>query len=164
MIAIIGCGNLNRSDDGAGVAVVRALGSRDLGDGVHLYDAGTDGIGVMFAARGARALIVVDACRLGVTPGALYEVPGSELHDGPQVAIGLHDFRWDHALHAGRKIYGASFPDDVVVLLIEAATVGLGVGLSPVVAAAVERAADRVVDLVRARQAPATLQRANGTR
>ena len=30
MLVVIGCGNLNRSDDGAGVAVIRALVSAGL--------------------------------------------------------------------------------------------------------------------------------------
>ena len=89
---------------------------------MQLLDAGTDGMAVMFAARGCRSLIVVDACRSGSEPGAIFEVPGAELEQRYQPTLNLHDFRWDHALHAGRAIFGEEFPDDVVVLLIEAET------------------------------------------
>ena len=69
---------------------------------VRLLDAGTDGMAVMFAARGCRTLILVDACRSGSEPGAIFEVPGSELAQPYAPGLNLHDFRWDHALYAGR--------------------------------------------------------------
>ena len=156
MIAVIGCGNLNRRDDGAGPEVVRALKAGELGgyaDDVRLLDAGTDGMGVMFAARGCRSLIVIDACRSGSEPGAIFEAPGPELASRYQPSLNLHDFRWDHALHAGRAIFGDEFPDDVVVLLIEAETTALGIGLSPPVRKAAERVAARVANLVQERLA-----------
>ncbi|WP_244500136.1 hydrogenase maturation protease [Methyloceanibacter superfactus] len=80
MIAVIACGNANRRDDGAGPEVMRALKAGTLGGkgpDVRLLDAGTDGMAVMFAARGCRSLIVIDACRSGSEPGAVFEVPGA---------------------------------------------------------------------------------------
>ncbi len=150
MLTIIGCGNPNRHDDGAGIEVVRrlraAFGDR-LPDDVRLFDAGTAGMDVMFQARGSRALILIDACRSGSEPGALFEVPGSELESRPTPSFTLHDFRWDHALFAGRQLYGGNFPQDVTVYLIEAATLTLGVGLS----AAVERSVERTVARIQQR-------------
>ena len=154
MIAVIGCGNPNRSDDGAGPAVVRMLEARGLsGDTVKLLDAGTDGMAVMFAARGCNKLIIVDACKSGSEPGAIFEVPGERLEAPHQSALNLHDFRWEHALFAGRKLYGSSFPKDVAVLLIEAATLEYGIGLSPLVAASVEKTARRIAALIPERTA-----------
>jgi hydrogenase maturation protease len=152
MIAVIGCGNSNRSDDGVGPAVVRGLVERGIDNrGVKLLDAGTDGMAVMFAARGCNTLIVVDACRSGSEPGAIFEVPGAEVARDHTPSLNLHDFRWDHALAAGRRIFGAAFPSDVTVFLIEAASVDFGFDLSPPVAAAV----DKVVDRLARRLAPA---------
>lgn len=154
MIAVIACGNPNRSDDGVGPEVLRALKASRLGmmePDVRLLDAGTDGMAVMFAARGCRSLIVIDACRSGSEPGAVFEVPGAELSKAYAPSLNLHDFRWDHALHAGRAIFGGEFPDDVVVVLIEAATVEFGVGLSPEVGRAVGKAASRIEGLLEER-------------
>ncbi|MBO0750996.1 MAG: hydrogenase maturation protease [Bradyrhizobiaceae bacterium] len=153
MIVVIGCGNPNRSDDGAGPEVVRALRAR--GTGVRLLDAGTDGMAVMFAARGCRKLIIIDACRSGAEPGAIFEVPGAELEERYQPSLNLHDFRWNHALHAGRRLLSDSFPQDVTVLLIEAQRIDFGVGLSPAVAAAVAKVVDRVEVLVGPRRSAA---------
>lgn len=155
MIAIIGCGNANRSDDGVGPEVIRLLRIRDLGaDGqdVKLLDAGTDGMAVMFAARDVQTLVLVDACRSGSDPGAIFETPGESLELPHQPSLNLHDFRWDNALFAGRKIYADGFPSDVTVFLIEAESVDLGLGLTPKVAAAAAKVADRIGALVDARQ------------
>jgi len=150
MIAVIGCGNVNRRDDGAGPKVVRALSVgrlRRKRSGVRLLDAGTDGVAVVLAARGCRTVIIVDVCQSGSEPGAILEMPGSELQQAYRPSLNLHDFRWDHALHAGRSLYG-DFPEDVVVLLIEAADVDFGLELSPQVAEAVETVTARIEELI----------------
>ncbi|MDX8533111.1 hydrogenase maturation protease [Mesorhizobium sp. VK25A] len=153
MIAVVGCGNLNRQDDGAGPEVIRALRAGGLeGHDVKLLDAGTDGMAVMFAARGCTSLVLVDAARTGVEPGAIYEVPGHELARPYTPGLNLHDFRWDAALHAGRKIFGAAFPEDVTVFLIEAKQLDLGIGLSPNVAAATLSVARRIERIVAERR------------
>lgn len=155
MIAVIGCGNANRSDDGAGVAVVQALRQGATRADVRLLDAGTDGMAVMFAARGCATLIVIDCCRTGGEPGAVFEVPGAELEAAHAPSLNLHDFRWDHALHAGRRIFREQFPRDVVVLLIEAGSLALGLDLTAEVAAAVARVRARVEQLIAERPAGA---------
>ncbi len=140
ILAIIGCGNPNRGDDGVGPEVIARLRDRHLPEGVNLYDAGTDGMGVMYRARGASNLIIIDARAPEGAPGAIYDVPGDILAAPPPSSLNLHDFRWDHALYAGRRIYGSEFPGKVKVFLVEAQSLALGLGLTP----AVERAAEKV--------------------
>ena len=151
MLTIIGCGNLNRRDDGAGVVVARrlidGLRARARPD-VRVFDAGTGGMDVMFQARGSDKLVVVDACRSGSEPGAVFRVPGEELARDYEPAYSLHDFRWDHALQAGRRIFGASFPSDVTVFLIEAGQLDLGVELSDPVRQAAERVAAEIQSII----------------
>lgn len=144
MLAIIGCGNSNRSDDGVGVFVAQSLQRRlreNPRDNVRVFDAGTGGMEVMFQARGAGRLIVVDASRSGSAPGAIFEVPGPELQREHAPSFSLHDFRWEHALAAGRRIFREQFPADVSVVLIEAQSLDLGLELS----APVHAAANRVI-------------------
>ncbi|SMF30699.1 hydrogenase maturation protease [Tistlia consotensis] len=149
-LAIIGCGNPNRRDDGAGPQVVSLLKRRSLPAGVALFDAGTDGMAVIYRARGAARLVIVDARRPEGAPGTVYEVPGEVLAAPPPQSFNLHDFRWDHALYAGRKLYGEGFPAQVRVFLIEAASLDFGLGLSPAVAAAAESVAERIARLAEA--------------
>lgn len=151
MLAVIGCGNANRSDDAVGVVVARALQDR-LRDrpraNVRVYDAGTGGMDVMFQARGARKLVIIDAGRTGSEPGTIYAVPGSELEVERTPSLNLHDFRWDHALYVGRKIFREDFPVDVTVYLVEAASLELGLELSTAVRQAADQLIDRLGNLV----------------
>lgn len=142
--AIIGCGNINRGDDGAGPAVIARLAAEDLPSDVALLDAGTDGMAVMYRARGAQQLIVIDAREPEGKPGAIYEVPGDVLAAEPVHGVGLHAFRWDNALFVGRKIFGDDFPSDVQVYLIEAQTLDYAIELSGPVVAAVEKVAAKI--------------------
>jgi hydrogenase maturation protease len=152
-IAVIGCGNPNRRDDGIGSAVIAALKRRGAcGSGrVRLLDTGTDGMAVMFGARGCGTLIVIDACRSGSPPGSIFEVPGTELEQRYEPSVTLHDFRWDHALFVARRIFAAEFPREVIVFLVEAETVEFGIRLSGAVAEAAALVASRVQEIVEQR-------------
>ncbi len=147
-IVVLGCGNPNRSDDGVGPRVIALLRGADLPPEVRLFDVGTDGMTAMYRTRGATHLVVVDARVQGGSPGAIYEVPGEVVAAPPARGAGLHDFRWDHALYAGHRIYGEAFPATVVVLLIEAERLDLGLTLSPAVEASAVAVTDRVRGLI----------------
>lgn len=153
MLTVIGCGNPNRTDDGVGVVVSQRLIERLRRHplpAVQAFDCGTAGMDVMYRARGSDSLILIDACLSGGEPGAIYEVPGEALETSKEPSYSLHDFRWDHALAAGRKIYGAHFPADVRVWLIEAQSTALGLSLTPPVAASADRVFSRVLDRIAA--------------
>ena len=149
MLTILGCGNPNRSDDGAGVEVARQIAerlARHPVPGVQAFETGTAGMEVMFAAKGSEALIIIDACESGSEPGSIFEVPGAELEDLPDPRYTLHDFRWNHALAAGRKIFEDAMPTEVTVFLIEGETLELGLELSEPVKKAVEAVKRRVFE------------------
>ena len=147
MLTIIGCGNTNRTDDGAGVYVAQQLQKflrENPRENIKVFDAGTGGMEIMFQARGSSRLIIVDASQTGSEAGAIYEVPGAELERTREVSYSLHDFRWDDALHAGRKIFREEFPKDVTVYLIEAESLDYGLELSPKVKSAAENVVERL--------------------
>ena len=153
-VAVVGCGNPTRGDDGAGPAVIALLAGGRLARmaGVRLLDAGTDGIAALFAARGCGAFYLVDACRSGAEPGTVFEVPAGEFVTPPAApGIGTHGLRWDHALAAGRRLFADAFPAEATVFLIEAQDAGFALTLSPPVSAAAARVAARIEALVIAR-------------
>jgi hydrogenase maturation protease len=166
MLCVIGCGNATRSDDGVGVGVARVLQAHlrhAKAPHARVFDAGTGGMDVMFQARGARRLIIVDASRSGSEAGAIFRVPGKELEALPDPGYSLHDFRWQHALAAGRRIFRDDFPTDVTVFLVEAANLNFGMELSaPVAAAARSVVAEilRAIEQYPQAQAPALAQAA----
>ncbi len=148
MLTIIGCGNPNRGDDGVGVAIAQRLQTHLAQSPiphVQVFDCGTAGIEVMFRAKGSDRLIIIDACSTESEPGAVFEVPGSELEALPGPSYNLHDFRWDHALAAGRKIF-TEFPQDVMVYLIEAASLEFCLELSPVVQKSSDLVFSKILD------------------
>ncbi|MEL4897786.1 hydrogenase maturation protease [Crocosphaera sp. Alani8] len=148
MLTVIGCGNLNRCDDAVGVIIAQKLQdvfkNNNLSN-LKIYDCGTAGMEVMFQARGSEKLIIVDACSTDSEPGTVYKVPGKELEELPEPSYSLHDFRWDHALGAGRKIFKEEFPDDVTVYLIEAENLGLGLEISP----SLKDSVDKVINSIK---------------
>ncbi len=134
MLTIIGCGNFNRNDDAVGIIIAQRLQqyiNKNPRPGVQIYDCGTNGIEVMFQARGSTKLIIIDASFTNSQPGAIFKVPGEELAALPEPRFNLHDFRWDHALAVGRKIFPEKFPLLVTAYLIEAANLDFGLELSP---------------------------------
>ena len=142
MLTIIGCGNLNRSDDGVGVIIAQRLQqyfAEHPDPNIRVYDCGTAGMEVMFQARGTQQLIILDASATGSEPGAIFKVPSSELEALPEPSYSLHDFRWDNALAVGRKIFKDDFCEDVTVYLIEAENLDFGLELSPVVKNSAEK-------------------------
>jgi hydrogenase maturation protease len=150
-VAIIGCGNPTRGDDGVGPDIVRRLAAGALGrmdPAVRLYDAGTDGLAVLFAARGCHSLIIIDACRSGAEPGAVFEVPAHQFETPAPPVLGTHELRWTHALAAGRSILGDGFPAEATVFLIESENLAFGIELSTAVAAAAACVAARIEALV----------------
>jgi hydrogenase maturation protease len=147
-ITIIGCGNLNRNDDAVGVIIAQRL-QQYLAAYPHphvkVYDCGTAGMEVMFKARGSKHLIIIDASSTNSEPGAVFQVPGKELETLPEPSYNLHDFRWDNAIAAGRKIFKDDFPLVVTVYLIEAANLDFGWELSH----AVQNSADIVFEQIK---------------
>ncbi len=144
MLTIIGCGNLNRSDDGVGVIVARGLQQwlkNNPDPNVQVFDCGTGGMEVMFQAKGSTSLIIIDASATDSEAGAIYQVPGEVLEQLPEPNYNLHEFRWDNALAVGKKIFQEDFPEDVTVYLIEAESLDFGLTLSP----RVDRAAQLVL-------------------
>ena len=153
---VIGCGNLLRGDDAAGPVLIRRMWERGLPDGVRCADGGTGGMDVAFQMRGVEEVILVDACTSGSEPGAVFEVPGSEVENLPPLTgINMHSFRWDHAIAFGRWLLKDEYPANVTAYLIEGEDFEVGEGLSPAVDEAVDRLVERLLERLGTRPAEA---------
>jgi hydrogenase maturation protease len=147
-LAVIGCGNPARSDDGVGVEVIRQLMTLPVPAGVALIDAGTAGMDVMFRVRGARRVVIVDACRSSSEAGAIFRLSGREAMTPTQHRFTLHGLRWDHALYAGCQMFGEGFVERTEVILIEAGSLDFGLALSVPVQLAAQRVAQMMASLL----------------
>jgi hydrogenase maturation protease len=149
---IIGCGNILRGDDAVGPVLIRRLWEMGLPPGVNCADGGTGGMDVAFQMRNVPEVILVDACKSGSEPGAIFQVPGKELeHLPPLTGIHSHAFRWDHALAFGRWLLKEEYPKNITVYLIEGATFQLGDPLSEPVERSMRTLACRIMADMQAR-------------
>jgi hydrogenase maturation protease len=150
-VLVAGIGNTWLHDDGFGSEVVRVLRERGAPPaGIHLADFGTSGLDLAYEAmRGYDALILVDASRQGQKAGTLYVMePTAEDVDGSIEDGQMLDPHGMDPLNVLRFVkYVGGWPGRVVVIACEPQDVtDVGFGLSEPVAAALERAADVVLE------------------
>jgi hydrogenase maturation protease len=155
---VAGVGNIFLGDDGFGVEVARRLAGEEMPDWVRVADYGISGMHLAYdLANGYETTILIDASPRGEAPGTICVVELDQ-HQPPAGAPAEPD--------AGAQFFNAhGMQPDVIfsvldmlgadagrVLLVgcEPASVDYGIGLSPVVAAAVDNAVRVVKDLVAA--------------
>ena len=144
-VLVAGIGNELRGDDGGGRAVAHrvARGGAPATVAVRALD---DPLELLWAWEGCRLAVVLDATCSGVAPGTVrvVDLGAAEVAGGPAV----HS---THALGVGSVLALAGAlgraPGRVVLVAVEGAEFGPGRGLSPAVAAAVDEAAARVVEV-----------------
>lgn len=141
-VLIVGVGNILRKDDGFADAVLKILAARELPPDVELFDAGTSAIDLMDVFNGRRKLIVLDAVRGGQAPGTLYRFSPDQVENGALPMNSLHQVGLLETLKLGELV--DCKPDETVVIGVQPADTGLGIGLS----SEVERVIEQAVELV----------------
>jgi len=150
-VLVAGVGNTLRVDDGFGVVVARRLQAMRLPEGVNVMETGISGMSlVQELMEGYEALIVVDIVDRGRPPGTIMLIEP----DLPDATVMSHDER--HSLTANTheanpsavmtmaKAMGTLPPHVLMVACQPLDAFGLGMELSPVVAAAVDVAVAEV--------------------
>ena len=149
-ILIAGIGNTWQRDDGFGSEVARRLEGRELPEGVAVIDFGTGGLDLAYQVMyGYDALLMIDISRQGGSPGTLYvmEVDEDEVTSGIEDGDALNPHGMDpETVLRFIKLTGG-WPGKVVIIACEPLTIEeMGVGLSPVVEEAVDRAVELVLE------------------
>lgn len=149
-VLVAGVGNIFLGDDGFGVETVGRLAARPLPDGVEVVDFGVRGVHLAYQLLdGYRTLILVDATMRGGPPGTVYLIEADAGPVEPADAALLDGHRMGPdavlallaTLSAGT---GGTPPGRILVVGCEPESLEEGIGLSP----AVDQAADRAVDLI----------------
>ncbi len=151
-ILVAGIGNAWLRDDGFGGEVAKLLGERELPAGVHVMDFGSGGLDLAYEVmRGYDALILIDVSRQGERPGTLYVMEAdpqdvdAEIEDGQM--LDPHGMDPQTVLRFVKYVGG--WPGRVFVVACEPEVVeDVGFGLSEPVSAALERAAEVVLETV----------------
>ncbi len=151
-ILVAGIGNSWLKDDGFGGEVVKRLESRELPEGVVVFDFGTGGLDLAYEVmRGYDALVLIDVSRQGGEPGTLYVMEA--LKDDVEAGIEDGQMINPHAMDPQTvlrfvKTLGA-WPGKVVIVACEPAEVEeMGMGLSPEVQSAVDAAVGVVIETI----------------
>ena len=139
MTVVIGVGNELRGDDGAGLAVVRAL-SGGVPEGVVVLECEGEPVSLLAAWEGHERAIVVDATQSESEPGTIRRLLAQDGPLPPALAgssthlLGLAD-----AIELARAL--GRLPASTVVYGIEGAAFETGTGLSEAVADSAARVA-----------------------
>jgi hydrogenase maturation protease len=149
-ILVAGVGNAWLQDDAFGGECARRLEVHGVPAGVTVMDFGTGGLDLAYEVmRGYDALVLLDASRQGGEPGTLYvlepdmEALARPIEDGD--AINPHAMDPQTMLRFVGAIGG--FSGRVVVIGCEPGAVDdVGLGLTPAVASAVDRALELVAE------------------
>lgn len=159
-LLVAGIGNVFLGDDGFGVEVARRLAERSLPADVEVQDFGIRGMDLVYALQGGYdGAILVDALPRGEVPGTLTtlepELPASSNGTGPAL-LDTHGMDPVKVLAFARAT-GGRLPERLLVVGCEPAEVpggheydDMAMGLSEPVAAAVDRAVERVAALAEA--------------
>lgn len=138
-LQIIGCGNLDRGDDAAGLLVVHRL--KDMG--IPAKEAGGDVLALMPEWSMDTPLVLVDAAQTNAPTGEILRLLPQQLPRHQQ------ELRYStHGLGLAELVGLASalgrLPERVLVIAIAGARFGIGNAVSRPVLSAVEQVADEI--------------------
>jgi hydrogenase maturation protease len=147
-ILVAGVGNVFLGDDGFGVEVARRMSTVELPDTVRVVDYGIRGMHLAYDLAGAdhELTIMVDATQRGDPPGTVtvIELDTSQPTDVSPV-LDAHGMQPDVVLNLVAML--GEEPGPVLLVGCEPAVLDQGIGLSPVVARAVDTAVRVVTEL-----------------
>ncbi len=145
-VLVVGIGNPDRGDDGAGPLVVRRLVGR-LPPGVAIVERSGDALALIDDWAGRDAVVLVDAAA-GTAPGCVHRI--DLLADALPTDVSLsstHGFGVAEAVGLARSL--GLLPERVIAYAIEGADFGPGAPVSPMVAASLDPVVARVAAEVR---------------
>lgn len=157
---VIGVGNPYRRDDGVGLAVAARLRGR-VPAGVRVVDCEQEPSRLIDAWQGAESALVVDAVESGAAPGTLHRFDaGARPIPAGVFRSSTHAFGVGDAVELARVL--GRLPGRILVYGVEGGEFAAGEGLSAPVEAAVEAAAQAVLDdleRLRREEEPCTSER-----
>lgn len=146
-ILILGLGNPLQGDDGIGCAVAEELLRRTLPDDVECIEAGTPGVGLVNLIQGRRRVILVDAAKMGRTPGEVLRLTARDIEsETAHRSVSLHSAGISDALALARALQ-IELPE-IICLGIEPLLVDWQPSLSAPVRAALPQVIQAVLNEV----------------
>ena len=156
-VLVLGLGNVLLGDDGIGAAAVDRL-ERDyeIPPEVRLVEGGTLGLSLLDEIAQARHVILVDAVATDAPPGTLVRLDGADVWDAVRDRLSAHQVGVADLLNAARLI--GRYPASVMLLGLVPGLIGLGVGRTREVDAAIDALVSAVLREVQALGYPLALR------
>jgi hydrogenase maturation protease len=129
-VLLLGLGNPLMSDDGAGQELLSRLSARasEWGDQVEFLDGGTQGLALLGRFEGRKAVVFLDAVRMGDKAGAVHVFKGEEVLRMGRRAATAHEGSAPQILTA-LQLLGET-PSEVMLIGLEPERIQTGIGLS----------------------------------
>ena len=141
-ITVIGIGNAFRGDDAAGLLVVRQLKGSPY-DRVEFLEQSGEATALMESMRQKDTVILVDAVQSGAEAGTIHRYDASEKSMPAEfLRCSTHNFSVHDAIEMARAL--EQLPPQLIVYGIEGSHFDPGAELSPLVQAAVSKAAQQI--------------------
>lgn len=151
-IKVIGIGQSLRGDDAAGLEAVRLWQARYQVHGQHtnvkVVLAELPGTGLLDLLQGVRVAILIDAVQSGAQAGWVHTLSPDQLAGFTHGAGSAHGLGVAEVLALGEKLMPSQMPAKLILVGIEAGSLGMGEKLSPEVAEALPRVASLIEELV----------------
>jgi hydrogenase maturation protease len=141
-IAVVGLGNLMRTDDAIGMLALERLRTDSrLPAGVMLVEGGTLGLDLLHPLAQATHLVALDAIEAGEVPGTVLRFAGDAIAEMP-ASKSVHLLGFSDLIGAMRLT--GDVPDEIVVLGVQPEATGWGTELTAPAAAALPKLVDAV--------------------
>jgi hydrogenase maturation protease len=148
---VLGVGNILEKDEGLGVRAVEWLQANARfsanGHEVTLLDGGTSGLELLGYLEGIDHLLVLDAIDADKAPGEVIALAGEAVPAFLKIKISPHQVGV-HDLLAAAKLLGYA-PPTIAVLGLQPESFGVGLELSPTIAARLALLARRALEQLR---------------
>jgi hydrogenase maturation protease len=146
-IAVLGLGNLMRTDDAVGMlALQRLRADSRFPQSVPLIEGGTLGLDLIYPLEGYTHLLALDAIDAGVQPGTVLRYSGQAMADLP-ISKSVHLLGFSDLIGSMRLIGNA--PAEIVVLGVQPHTIAWGTELTAPVDAALDILAEQAIAQVK---------------
>jgi hydrogenase maturation protease len=142
---VLGVGNLLLSDEGVGLRVAeRLMASFELPPTVRVLDGGTLGMDLLYHLEGITNLLVIDAVETGKEPGTLIRLENDQVPAFLSIKISPHQIGVPDMLFAAKL--KEMYPENVVLLGVQPADLGVGLELSPEVGEQVDVLVEQAIE------------------
>lgn len=147
-IAVVGLGNLMRTDDAVGMlALDRLKLDLQMPRGVKLIEGGTLGLELIYPLHGITHLLAIDAIDAGAEPGTVLRFSGEGIASLP-ASKSVHLLGFSDLIGAMRLTGDA--PEEIVVLGVQPRTIAWGTQLTQPVEQALPRLIEAALQQVSA--------------